>query len=50
MPGKKGDWRGSAPRGGYRLAEVLSEMEPFYHECLIDMYKVMVSLFFTPPP
>jgi hypothetical protein len=27
-----------------------AEAEPFYHECFIDMYKVMVPLFFTPPP
>jgi hypothetical protein len=26
-----------------------AEAEPFYHECFIDMYKVMVSLFLTPP-
>jgi hypothetical protein len=32
------------------LAEVLSKMEPFYHECFIDMYKVMVPIFFTPAP
>jgi len=33
-----------------RLAEVLSDMEPLYHELFIAMYKVMVPLFFTPPP
>ncbi|RLN42408.1 hypothetical protein C2845_PM01G15680 [Panicum miliaceum] len=33
-----------------RLAEVLFDIEPFYHELLIAMYKVMVPLFFTPPP
>ena len=38
------------PEVATRLAEVLSEMEPFYHKCFIDMYKVMVTLFFTPPP
>jgi hypothetical protein len=38
------------PEVAARLAEVLFEMEPFYHECFIDMYKVMVLLFFTPPP
>jgi hypothetical protein len=32
------------------LAAVLSKMEPFYHECFIDMYKVMVPIFFTPTP
>jgi hypothetical protein len=31
------------------LAEVLSNMEPLYHKLFIDMYKVMVPLFFTPP-
>jgi hypothetical protein len=36
------------PEVAARLAEVLSEIEPFYHECFIDMYKVMVPLFFTP--
>jgi hypothetical protein len=32
------------------LAEVLSKMESFYHECFIDIYKVMVPIFFTPRP
>jgi hypothetical protein len=38
------------PKVAAHLAEVLSKMEPLYHECFIDMYKVMVPLFFTPPP
>jgi hypothetical protein len=38
------------PEVAARLAEVLFETEPSYHECFIDMYKVMVPLFFTPPP
>jgi hypothetical protein len=32
------------------LAEVLSKMEPLYHECFIGMYKIMVPIFFTPAP
>jgi hypothetical protein len=30
--------------------DVAPEVEPFYHECFIDMYKVIVPLFFIPPP
>ena len=32
------------------LAKVLCKMEPLYHECFIDMYKVMMPNFFTPAP
>jgi hypothetical protein len=38
------------PEVAARLAESLSRIEPFCHEWFIGVYKVMVPLFFTPPP
>lgn len=38
------------PEVAARLSEVLSKMKTCYHECFIDMYKVMVPMFFTPAP
>jgi hypothetical protein len=38
------------PEVATHLAKVLSEMEPCYHECFIDLYKVMVPLFFNCTP